>query len=52
MKPTQEIITISDAVESAKSCLQELLDELQEWYDSLPENLQGGDKAGELENSH
>lgn len=35
-------------VEDAKSIVEGLRDELQEWLDSLPENLQNGSKADEL----
>lgn len=35
----------------AKSQAEELRDELQGWLDGLPENLQGGSKASELEDS-
>ena len=40
---------VESAVEDAKSTVEELRDEIQNWYDSLPENLQGGDKASQLE---
>jgi len=36
-------------VESAKETVEELRDELQSWRDNLPENLQYGEKAGELD---
>lgn len=36
-------------VEDAKSEAEELRDELQNWLDGLPENLQGGGKADELQ---
>lgn len=36
-------------VEDAKSEVEELQNELQEWRDNLPENLQSGGKADELE---
>lgn len=31
------------------SGLEELRDEMQEWHDSIPENLQDGDKANEVQ---
>ena len=34
-----------------KGMIEDLRDELQEWLDNMPENLQGGEKAGQLENS-
>ena len=37
------------ALEDAKSIAEELRDELQEWRDGLPENLQNGSKADELD---
>ena len=40
---------VVDAVESAKGDVDELKDELQSWLDGMPENLQGGQKADELE---
>lgn len=39
---------VSD-VEDAKSEAENLRDELQEWYDNLPDALQGGDKGSMLE---
>lgn len=35
-------------VDDAKSIVEELRDELQSWVDGLPENLQSGSKADEL----
>lgn len=37
------------SIEDAKSIIEELKDEMQNWYDSLPENLQQGDKASQIE---
>lgn len=37
--------TFLGAVEEAESVVEELWDELQEWYDALPDNLQDGEKA-------
>lgn len=36
-------------VTDAKSAVEELRDEIQNWYDSLPENLQQSEKANQLE---
>jgi hypothetical protein len=36
-------------IEDAKDEAEELRDELQEWRDGLPENLQDGSKADELQ---
>lgn len=36
-------------VEEAKTRIEELRDELQDWLDALPVNLQGGTKADELQ---
>jgi CHASE3 domain sensor protein len=38
-----------DLVSDAKSHVEELRDELQDWYDNLPENLQQGSKAEEIQ---
>lgn len=35
--------------ESATSTVEELRDEMTEWKDSIPENLQGGNKYSEVE---
>lgn len=39
---------IKKRIEDAKDDAESLRDELQEWYDALPESLQGGDKGTEL----
>ncbi len=42
---------LSDAeqhFETAKSIVEELKDEMENWKDSIPENLQDGDKASEV----
>ena len=36
-------------VEDAKSIVEELKDEMEQWRESIPENLQGGDKYAEVE---
>ncbi len=38
-------------VSEAKSVIEELRYELQSWLDNLPENLQAGSKAEELESA-
>lgn len=35
--------------ENAKSVVIELRDEMQNWFDSIPENLQNGSKADEVQ---
>ena len=43
---------LSDAeslVDDAKSIVEELKDEMEAWHESIPENLQSGDKASEVE---
>jgi hypothetical protein len=41
--------TVADAVENGVSELSQLRDELQDWYDNLPENFQSGEKGSQLE---
>lgn len=41
--------TVCGIIEDAKSTCEELRDELQDWLDNLPENLQGGEKADSLQ---
>jgi len=43
--------TVEDMISHAQSDSEELRDELQNWLDNLPENLQGGSKADELESA-
>lgn len=38
-------------VENAKSEAENLRDELQEWRDNMPENMQSGQKADELDSA-
>lgn len=40
---------IADAVSDACSNASELRDELESWYDNLPENFQSGDKGDQLQ---
>lgn len=48
-KYVKQIGTILGAVEEANSICEELKDELQSWFDNLPEQFQSGDKGSELE---
>ena len=49
-KPLQTTeYTVSDAVENLASVAGELRDELQEWYDNLPESFQSGSKGDQLQ---
>lgn len=41
--------TVLGAIEEALSIAEELRDELQDWYDNLPESFQNGDKGSELQ---
>ena len=41
--------TAESEIESAKSTIEELRDEMQNWYDNLPENLQQSSKAEEIQ---
>ena len=43
--------TLRDTIEDAKSALEALKDEEQEYYDNMPESLQGGEKASAAENA-
>ena len=36
-------------IDDARGATEELIDELQNWRDSLPENLQDGEKADQLD---
>lgn len=50
--PTSRAERFSEAISSladTRSTIEELRDELQSWLDNLPEGLQGGEKAGMLE---
>src|SRR6266567_4390623 len=41
--------SLTDVVENAKSELESLRDELQDWYDNLPEGFRNGDKGDRLQ---
>src|SRR3954471_4751791 len=47
-QPVAHSTTVSGAVSDAFSALQSLGEELREWYDNLPEGLQGGSKGDAL----
>lgn len=49
VKPAPVMITVASACEDAKSALECLRDELQEWFDNLPESFQSGSKGEALE---
>ena len=38
-------------VQQAMDIVEELKDEMEQWYESIPENLQDGDKASKVEQS-
>lgn len=35
--------------DESRQIIEELKDEMEQWYDSIPDNLKGGDKASEVE---
>lgn len=35
--------------DDARGIVEELKDEMEQWYDSIPDNLKNGDKANEVE---
>lgn len=41
--------SVADALDNGKSELTALCEELQEWYDNLPENFQNGTKGDQLQ---
>jgi ribosomal protein RSM22 (predicted rRNA methylase) len=45
----ESIKTYLKVIENAKQIVTELKDEMQNWYDSIPENLQSGTKADEVQ---
>lgn len=51
-KGTSRADRLNESMESVRDAIGEvecLKDELQAWFDNLPENLQGGDKGSALE---
>lgn len=50
--PTNRSERLAEAealVDDARSIVEELKDEMEQWRDSIPENLQGGEKYSEVE---
>ena len=45
------LVAVGDTVEEARGEVEALRDELQEWHDNLPENLQDGAKASEIDDA-
>lgn len=43
------VTTIANAISAAFSDIESLRDELQEWYDNMPEGPQGGDKGQQVQ---
>lgn len=43
--------TLDDLVGGAFSDLEELANEMQEWYDNMPENFQNGDRGSEVQDT-
>lgn len=50
-KTEDRMSTVLGAVEEASSLVEELKDELQDWYDNLPESFQNGEKGDELQDT-
>lgn len=48
-KTEQRISTVLGAAESANATAQELKDQLEQWYDNMPEGIQNGSKGEELQ---
>lgn len=48
---TQRLGEARDQVESARSIVEDLKGEMENWKDSIPENLQQGAKADEVQES-
>jgi hypothetical protein len=44
-----DLYGLADAVSVAFSTFTELQDEMQQWYDNMPENFQGGSKGEEVQ---
>ncbi len=51
LRKTKFTTTVGELVENAMSELECLKDELQEWYDNLPEAFQSGDKGETLQST-
>ena len=48
----ERLAEIKQTVADAASEIESLKDEMQGWYDSIPENLQDGTKANEVQECH
>lgn len=48
-KPVFDSHSASEAVDTARTILEELQEELQSWYDNLPESFQDGSKGEALQ---
>lgn len=49
-KSRADRLAVAEAsVEDAKQIVEELYDEMEQWRDSIPENLQGGDKYSQVD---
>jgi hypothetical protein len=48
-KPNIETASPADIIDNATTDLQDLQNELQEWYDSMPPNLQEGEKGDSVQ---
>lgn len=48
MKITKQTMTVEDLISSAQGEIESLKDELQSWYDNLPESFQNGSKGDQL----
>ena len=49
MKTETTNYTLCDALSGGFTALEELRDELQEWYDNLPDSFQNGDKGDQIQ---
>lgn len=50
-KPEPKTFSVTDAIDDANSVIDELAEEMRNWADSMPENMHGGDKHGQIEES-
>lgn len=51
LRNSKHTTTVGSLVEDAKGEIETLAGELTDWKDSMPENLQGGNKADELDSA-
>lgn len=49
--PVQIDTTVGDAINTMYSGIEQLGSELRDWYDNMPEGLQGGDKGSEVDDA-